>query len=291
MGMQDNVIRSFFGTHFLYIPETHIEPTDLVVENTLLRQQLIILKRQVKRPQLKGRDRVLLVVLASKLQQWRQAMLIIKPETLLGWHRELFRLVWKHKSAAPGQKPRIPTETIAFIRQLAGENKLWGAERIQGELLKLNIKLAKRTIQKYMRAARPSPSTGQTWATFLNNHASQIWACDFLPVVDASFRQLYAFFIVEHHSRRVVHVGITRHPTDVWMAQQLREATPFGEHPRYLIRDNDAKFGLQFARVAAGAGIEILKTPFHAPKANAICERFLGSVRRECLDHFGPNIR
>lgn len=105
-------------------------------------------------------------------------------------------------------------------------------------------------------------------------------------MVDASFRQLYAFFMVEHHSRRVVHVGVTRHPTDAWMAQQLREATPFGEHPNYLIRDNDAKFGLQFARVAAGAGIAILKTPFHAPKANAICERFLGSVRRECLDHF-----
>ena len=137
-----------------------------------------------------------------------------------------------------------------------------------------------------MRAARPSPSSGQTWATFLNNQASQIWSCDFPPVVDASFRQLYAFFTVEHDSRRVVHVGVTPHPTDAWMAQQLREATPFGEHPKYLIRDNDAKFGLQFARVAAGAGIEILKTPYHAPKANAICERFLGSVRRECLDHF-----
>jgi len=145
-----------------------------VVENTLLRQQLIVLKRQVKRPQLKGRDRLLLVVLASKLQQWRQALLMIKPATLLGWHRELFRLVWKHQSAASSQKPRIPTETIALIRQMAGENKLWGAERIQGELLKLTIKLAKRTIQKYRRAARPSPSNGQSWATFLNNHASPI---------------------------------------------------------------------------------------------------------------------
>ena len=152
--------------------------TELVVENTLLRQQLIVLKRQVKRPQLKGRDRLLLVVLVSKLRQWRQALLIIKPETLLGWHRELFRLIWKHKSAASSREPRVPNETIALIRQMALENKLWGAERIQGELLKLDIKLAKRTIQKYMRAARPSRSTGQTWTTFWNNHASQIWACD-----------------------------------------------------------------------------------------------------------------
>jgi len=260
--------------------------SELLVENALLRQQLIVLKRQVKRPELRGRDRFLLVALASKLRHWRQALLVVKPETLLRWHRELFRLIWKRKSAAPARKPRVPAEAIALIRKMAQENKLWGAERIQGELLKLNIKLAKRTIQKYMRMAQPARSGGQTWATFLKNHASHIWACDFLPVVDFAFQHLYAFFIVEHGSRRVVHVGVTRHPTDAWVAQQLREATPFGEHPRYLIRDNDSKFGAQFARVAVGSGITILKTPFHAPKANAICERFLGSVRRECLDHF-----
>jgi len=126
---------------------------------------------------------------------------------------------------------------------------------------------------------------GQTWKAFLRTHAEQIWACDFLPVTDLFFHLLFAFFIVELHSRKVIHVGVTRSPTDAWTAQQLREATAFGVGPKYLIRDNDGKFGVGFARVAQTSHIEILKTPYYAPRANAICERFLGSVRRECLDH------
>jgi putative transposase len=170
---------------------------------------------------------------------------------------------------------------------MAVENRLWGAKRIRGELKKLGIPVSKRTIQRYMRQARkalPPRTSGQTWATFLKNHGHEIWACDFLQVYDLLFCPMFAFFIVELGSRRVVHVGVTRAPSDAWVAQQLREATPFGTGPKYLIRDNDDKFGAQFKRVAAG--IKILKTPVHAPKANAICERFLGSVRRECLDHF-----
>jgi putative transposase len=126
---------------------------------------------------------------------------------------------------------------------------------------------------------------GQTWKTFLHTHAKQIWACDFLPVTDLFFRSLFAFFITLLHSRKVIHVGVTRSPADAWVAQQLREATAYGQGPKYLIRDRDNKFGSGFARVAATSGIKILKTPYHAPRANAICERFLGSVRRECLDH------
>jgi len=168
---------------------------------------------------------------------------------------------------------------------MARDNRLWGAERIRGELLKLSMHVSKRTIQKYMRAMRTTRPHGQTWRTFLHTHAQQIWACDFLPVTDLLFRSLFAFFIVELHSRRVIHVGVTRSPTDAWTAQQMREATPFGQSPKYLLRDRDNKFGPSFARVAATSGIKILKTPYHAPRANAICERFLGSVRRECLDH------
>src|SRR3954447_1085086 len=136
-----------------------------------------------------------------------------------------------------------------------------------------------------MRDARPPHRAGQTWATFLRNHAGEIWACDFLPVTDLLFRPLFAFFVIELSTRRVVHVGATRHPTDAWIAQQLRDAIPVDQRPRYLIRDNDRKFGATFARVAAASGIEILRTPLRAPRANATCERFLGSVRRECLDH------
>ena len=140
-------------------------------------------------------------------------------------------------------------------------------------------------IQKYINQVRePADSSQQTWSTFLRNHATQIWACDFLQTYDLFFRSVFVFVIIELGSRRLVHFGVTRNPTDAWVAQQLREATPFGERPRYLIHDNDRKYGPSFARVAQG--IEVLRTPYRAPRANAVCERFLGSVRRECLDFF-----
>ena len=259
--------------------------SELMAENALLRQQLIILKRQVKWPACTKTDRLLLVLLARMVRTWKQTLLIVQPETLLRWHRELFRLVWKHKSKAPADKPKIASETIALIRQMAKDNRLWGAERIRGELLKLGIHVCKRTIQKYMRTVRTQQPRGQRWSTFLRNHAAQIWACDFLQVTDLFFRPLFAFFVIELQSRKVIHVGVTRSPTDAWVAQQLREATPYGQAPKYLIRDHDSKFGSCFARVATTSAIKVLKMPVHAPRANAVCERFLRSVRQECLDH------
>jgi len=258
---------------------------ELVAENALLRQQLAILRRQVKRPRCAPADRMWLVLLARCGRPWKDALLIVRPETLLRWHRAGFHLLWHARSRAASTRPRIPDDTIALIHAMATDNRLWGAERIRGELLKVGVRASKRTIQKYMRRARPPRRSGQSWATFLRNHAADIWACDFIQVTDLCFRSLFAFVIVEHASRRVVHVGVTRHPTDMWVAQQLREATPFGTGPRFLIRDNDAKYGAQFARVAAGSRIAVLRTPVRAPRANALCERFLGSVRRECLDH------
>src|SRR5215471_14661134 len=158
---------------------------------------------------------------------------------------------------------------------MASNNRLWGAERIRGELLKLGLRVCKRTIQKYMRPVRATRPRGQKWSTFLHTHAEQIWACDFLPVTDLLFRSLFAFFIIELHSRRVIHIGVTRNPTDAWTAQQRRFATAYDEGPKYLIRDNDSKFGENFARVAITSHIEILHISYHAPRANAICERFL----------------
>src|SRR6266480_5638475 len=259
--------------------------SELAAENALLRQQLIILRRQVKRPACTKTDRMLLVLLARMVRSWKQALLIVQPETLLRWHRQGFKLFWKYKSRAASLKPRISQETVALIQEMARDNRLWGAERIRGELLKLGIHVCKRTIQKYMRAVHTSRPRGQTWKTFLHTQAQQIWACDFLPITDLFFRSLFAFFLIDLHSRRVIHVGVTRNPTDAWTAQQLREATPYGQGPKYLIRDRDSKFGSCFAREAATSGIKIVKTPYHTPRANAICERFLGSVRRECLDH------
>jgi len=258
--------------------------SELLAENALLRQQLIILRRQVKRPIFRKRERLLLVLLARMVRTWQQALFIVQPETVLRWHRQLFRLFWKRKSKVYSNQPRLSLETITLIKEMATNNRLWGAERIRGELLKLGIHVCKRTIQKYMRQARVPRPGGQNWSTFLRNHAKEVWACDFLQVTDLFFRPLFAFFVVELQSRKIIHVGVTRSPTDAWTAQQLREATLYGQTPRYLIRDNDGKFGPCFARVAVTSGIKILKTPYHAPRANAICERFLGSVRRECLN-------
>jgi putative transposase len=259
--------------------------TELVLENAILRQQLVVLNRHTKRPTLSWRDRALFVFLASRLCTWKQAFHIVQPDTVLRWHRELFRRVWRRKSRPkrePG-RPSLADDVVALIKRMASENHSWGAKRIRGELKKLGIDVAKSTIQRYVRDVRGPLAPKQTWASFLRNHANQIWACDFAQVYDLFFRPLFVFVIVELGSRRIVHYAVTRSPTDAWVAQQLRNATPFGKGPRYLIRDNDSKYGPSFARAAAG--IEVLRTPYRAPRANAICERFLGSLRRECLDH------
>jgi len=181
--------------------------SELLAENALLRQQLIVLERQVKRPVFKPRDKFLIVVLASLVKSWRQALLILQPDTLLRWHRQGFKLLWTFKSKPKKRKPRIAPETIALIKQMAHENPLRGAERIRGEILKLKIKVSKRTVRRYMKQFRTLGPTNQNWKTFLHNYAKDVWACDFLPVVDLFFGHLYAFFIVKLSSRRVVHLA------------------------------------------------------------------------------------
>ena len=251
----------------------------MIIENAMLRKQLIVLNRQVKRPQLTQGDRLRLVLLARMTEFWQQALHIVQPDTLLSWHRNLFRRYWRRKSK---REPRISLEIIELLKLMASENGLWGAERIRGELLKLGVNLSKRTIQKYILKEHHNKS-GQTWATFLKNHIRTIWACDFTVVYDLLFRPHYVFMIMELHTRRIVHTAVTRSPINEWVAQQLREATPWGEGPKYLIRDRDSKYGKRFAAVASG--IEILKTPVRASTANSYCERLIGSLRRECLDH------
>ena len=256
---------------------------DLIIENAVLRHQNNILRRGKKRPRLGVTDRLKLLLGASLLPAWRQAIAIVQPDTLLRWHRAGFRLFWRLRSR-PRRGSPLAKETIDLIRDMARRGRLWGAERIQGELLKLGIKVCKRTIQKYMRGVR-NRRGGQTWATFLKNHAEDIWACDFVQTYDIFFRQVYAFLIVHLASRRVVHVAATRNPTQAWTAQQLRNATMDGDAPRFLLRDRDDKFGSAFDRVAKGAGTKVIKIAVRAPNMNAIAERFVGSGRREMLDH------
>ncbi len=260
----------------------------MILENAFVRQQVIVLKRQSVRPQLTAKDRRLLVLMASRVHDWKNALLVVKPETLLRWHRQGFRLFWRAKSKGQIRQPRISAETIALIKQMAVENRRWGSKRIRGELLKLGIRVNKGTVRHYMWQARrklPPQHHGQSWTTFLANHAGQIWACDFAQTFDLFFRTVFLFFIIDHGSRHVVHVGVTRNPTDAWVAQQIREATSFGKAPRFLICDNDDKYGAFFEHAVAGAGIELIHTPPDAPKANARCGRFIGTMRRECLDH------
>ncbi|MGA3123467.1 MAG: integrase core domain-containing protein [Polyangiaceae bacterium] len=242
----------------------------LLTEIALLRHQLTVLHRSVARPRVTRLDRIVLVALAAITPTWRNVLRVVQPETLLRWHRAGFKALWRWRSR-PGCTLRIAAETVALIRTMARENALWGAERIRGELLKLGIKVSKRTVQKYMRAARTHPPGGQRWSTFLRNHACNVWACDFLQAYDLFFNVVFA--------------ATTRMPSQAWVAQQLRNATPLGVAPKFLIRDRDDKFGTALDALALATGIRVIRTAVRAPNMNAICERFLGALRRECLDH------
>ena len=256
--------------------------SDLIAENAILRQQLILLNRQVKKPVITKSNRFWFVVLFPFITSWEQSFHIVQPDTLLRWHRQLFRFYWRRKSQ---DKPKVPAETINLIRKLTKENVLWAADRIRGELLKLGITLSKRAIQKYMPKEKRSPSSGQTWATFLKNQADNTWACDFTVVYDWLFRPWYVFVVMELKTRRIVHTGVTNSPIDAWTTRRLREATPWGKSHRYLIHAHDHIFGSLFTAVAVSSGINEVETPCRTPQANGICERIMRSLRKDCLDH------
>jgi len=189
----------------------------LLAENALLRQQLLVASRKNKRPAFRGQERGLVVFLSSIMPRWTDALLLVKPDTVIRWHREGFRMLWKRKSKANRtRRSALSKETIELIQRMARENKLWGAERIRGELLKLGIRVSKRTVQKYVHARLPDPHRGQSWKTFLKNHS--VWACDFLQLYDIWFRPIFAFFIMNVNTKEVVHVAVTRAPTEQWTA-------------------------------------------------------------------------
>jgi putative transposase len=255
-----------------------------MAEILALRQQLAILNRTAKRPSLRFQDRLFWIALARFWQDWRSALHIVKPETVIKWHRQGFRLYWHWTSKArrPG-RPRIDAEIRDLIRRLSQENPLWGTPRIQAELHLLGFEVAESTVAKY-RIKTPKPSS-QTWKTFLSNHAGDIIGIDFFTVPTATFRNLYCFIILLHERRQVVHFNVTEHPTAAWTAQQMIEAFPEDTAPRFLLRDRDSIYGNDFQRRVAGMGIEEVITAPHSPWQNSYAERVIGSIRRECLDH------
>lgn len=260
----------------------------LVAENLFLRRQLALFQeREVKPGRTTASFRLAMVALGP-LFDWRGALVIVKPETFLKWHRTAFQTVWRWKSRKRG-RPALPKNIRALVRQMARENAIWGEERIAAELLlKLGIKVSPRTIGKYLRLDRPPGSNGQRWSTFVRNHAQGIVACDFFVSVTASFRILYVFVAMEIGSRRVLHCNATEHPTAEWTIQQFREFLAFDHPYRFVLHDRDSIFSLELDQELRGFGVRVLKTPVRAPQANAFCERLVGTIRRECLDYLIP---
>jgi transposase InsO family protein len=255
----------------------------LHLEVLALRHQLEVLQRsRPRRLRLVQADRWLWTWLSRVWTAWRTALVIVKPDTVIAWHRRGFRLFWTWKSRRRPGRPRVPTDVRALIRTISQMNPLWGAPRIHGELLKLGIDVSQATVAKYMGCRRQPPS--QTWRAFLANHIGQVMAADFFVVPTATCRVLFVLVILAHERRRVVHVAVTDHPTAAWTAQQLREAFPWDRGPRYLIRDHDHAFD-GWAKTARTMRINELLTALRSPWQNAYAERFIGSARRECLDH------
>ncbi|MFH1419295.1 MAG: hypothetical protein ABII12_13560 [Planctomycetota bacterium] len=218
--------------------------TELATENIALRQQLAIVEQCSRRPRLRKRDRIFWAWLSRLWANWRSCLMIVKPDTVLRWHRDGFRLYWRWKSRSKPGHPKIDAEIRRLIRQMPRENATWGSPRIQSELTLLGYKVDQSTVARYMcRHRKPS---SQTWRTFLENHVGDIAAIDFFVVPTVRYRLLYCFVVLRHDRRRVAHFNVTAHPTARWTAQQISEAFPWDEAPRFLIRDRDSIYSGDF---------------------------------------------
>jgi transposase InsO family protein len=250
----------------------------------VLRHQLNVLRRKsATRIAFSGVDRMVFAGLYRLAPGVLDALQIVKPETVIRWHRAGFRTYWRWKSRSRGGRPRIATEIRQLIRQMSIANALWGAPRIHGELLKLGIEVGQTTVAKYMAKRRRPPSQG--WKTFLHNHADSIAAIDFFVVPTISFRPLYGLLILQHARRELLWIGITAHPTAEWTARQFTEAFGWRDAPRYVVRDRDRVYSGEFIRRIRAMGIRDRPISARSPWQNGYAERLIGSIRRDCLDH------
>ena len=257
----------------------------LQIENLLLRHQVNVLQRhRPKRLPLRKLDRWIWCAASTFFQNWRQTLIIVKPDTVTRWHREGFRIYWKWKSRSgqvPG-RPIVSREVKNLIRQMCHENPTWGAPRIHGELHKLGYQVGETSVTKYMVKVDHAPS--QTWKTFLENHAGNLAAIDFFTVPTIFFKVLHVLIVLDHERRCIIHFNVTTNPTSNWVAQQIREAFPWDTAPRYIIHDNDPLFQGECRACLAGMGIESVRIAKASPWQNARCERAIGTLRRELLN-------
>jgi len=257
---------------------------DLALENLALRQQLALLRHHSKRPRFGRSDRTFWVWLSKRWAGWREALHVVRPETVIRWHRQGFRAFWTWKSRRGRTgRPPVGSELAELVRTMALANLLWGAPRIHGELLKLGFDVSQRTVASLMPRCRKPPS--QTWRAFLRNHVADLASVDFFVVRTATFRLLYVFEVLLQHRRQVVHFNVTDSPAAAWTAQQIVEAFPDDSAPRYLFRDRDGIYGAEFRRRVKSMGIADVVTSARSPWQNPFAERVIGTIRRELLDH------
>ena len=259
--------------------------SSIILENVALRQQITILQRSVKRPKIKNSDRLFWVFLQRYWSGWRNALVLVKPATVIRWHRTGFRMYWRWKSRKLG-RPETEKEIRVLVQKIAWENPTWGASRIVGELLKLGYEICESTVAKYMPKKDQSPSP--TWRSFIANHMHNTCSCDFFVVPTLTFKLLYVFVVLSHDRRKIVHFNVTTNPTAAWTGQQIREAFPWDTTPKYLMRDNDSIYGDDFTKGLHALGINDVRTAVASPWQNSYCERVLGSLRRDCTNHIIP---
>jgi transposase InsO family protein len=260
---------------------------DLILENLALRQQLLALHAQRRRPRLSVRYKLFWVLLRRLWSGWKTPLLLVTPRTVVEWHRAGFRLYWNWLSRARqvgGRKP-LSQEIRALIFRMAAENPTWGAPRIHGELLKLGFHLSQPTVSRWLRRAPRNPDVGKRWLTFLRNHRDAIAAMDFFTVPTITFGVLYCFFVISHERRKILHFNVTRNPTTPWIVQQMREAWPYASTHRFLFFDHDSKFGRDVVSAVRGLGSQPVRTAYRSPWQNGVAERWVGSCRRDLLDH------
>ena len=258
--------------------------TSLTLENALLRQQLIIYQRSVKRPKILQRDRVFLVWLSRVFSGWKESLVVVRAATVVGWHRKEFRLYWRWKSRRVGRQC-IDWPLIKLIRRMHKENPTWSPQRIQGELAKLGLTVSDNTVLKYRGKPKPDADKRQSWRTFLKNHTQNTVAIDFLVVRTLFFKAIYVFIALSHDRRKILHWGVTSNPHSEWAIQQLRETFAFDTTTKYVIRDNDKIFSEDFKCHIKRFGLKDTPTAPHSPWQNPFAERVMGTLRRECLDH------